>query len=251
MRNRLFSTLFLSSGAAALLVLAGCSARSISDSGYREEGSYYGRSSGGSYQYRGELAETDVVGAPVTNGNISEADIQRALRGSRQRGTVRAAPGSKLVVVQSGAATPDSEMLRHLGARYRVQAFSGQPPAEGERANYSKSLRLAAAQGGCDRILCYWGTLESAKQDQVTKTVSWVPIAGKLLPDETQQMRINLHAVLIDVSTGHWSTYTGKSSENQALSAGLIREYSDQKQVTQLKAAAYASLAEELAIRGT
>ena len=238
-----------SASAAGLLfsvcwLLTGCEDRSISDSGYR--GSSYWRGSSSSYSYRGELLEADVVGASPTGGTVTEADIQKALSSSR---AVHAAPGTGLVVVQSGAANPDTDMLAALGARYRIQSFSGLPPDETERAAYSKSLRLAAAQGGFQHILCYWGRLESAREDQVTKTVSWVPIAGSFVPDETQHMRISLHAVLIDVATGHWSAYTGKGSEDTALSAGVVREHSDQKQVAKLKATAYASLAEELVAR--
>ena len=236
--------------AAGLLVcaawlLAGCEDRSISDSGYHGGGSY-GRTYSSYGPYRGELLEADVVGASTTGAPVTEADIRKALGSSR---AVHAAPGTGLVVVQSGAANPDADMLAALGAHYRVQPFSGLPPDETERAAYSRSLRLAAAQGGFQHILCYWGRLESAREDQVTKTVSWVPIAGNFVPDETQKMRISLHAVLIDVATGHWSAYTGKGGEDTALSAGILREHSDQKQVAKLKAAAYASLADELVAR--
>ena len=227
-----------------LWMLAGCESRSISDSGYHGGSSFWGgdRYSG----YHGELLEADVVGASSNGGPVTETDIQKALHA---RAAVHASPGTGLIVVQSGAGTPDADMVHALGARYRVQPFSGLPPAEAERANYAKSLRLAAAQGGYEHILCCWGTLESAREDQVTKTVSWVPIAGSFVPDETQRMRINLHAVLIDVATGRWSAYTGKSSENTALSARVVRASSDQKQVAELKAAAYASLADELVAR--
>ncbi len=239
MKIRSFFTAGLSF--ALLCLLAGCETRSISDSGYRG-----GNSWGGGYsssRYRGELLEADVVGASTKGGAITEDDIKKALH---KGGSVHASPGTGLVVVQSGAQTPDADMIRSLGTHYRVQPFSGLPPGDAERANYSKSLRLAAAQGGYQHILCYWGTLESAREDQVTKTVSWVPIAGSFVPDESQRMRINLHAVLIDVESGRWSAYTGKSSENTALSARVVRESSDQKQVAQLKASAYASLADEL-----
>lgn len=231
--------------AGVLLTLAGCESRSISDSGY-SHGNEYGGGNYASTRYRGELLEADVVGAPATGGAVTETDIQQALRRS---GSVHASPGTGLIVVQSGAPTPDSDLLHSLSARYRVQPFSGLPPSDAERANYSKSLRLAAAQGGYQHILCCWGTLESARENQVTKTLSWVPIAGSLVPDENQRMRINLHAVLIDVATGRWSAYSGKSSENSAYSARVLREYSDQKQVSQLKASAYASLADELVAR--
>ena len=229
------------------VVLGGCAERSISDSGYRDRNGYPSR---GSYTgYRGELAESDVVGAPVNpNGTVSEADIRRALHDSHP---VHAAPGTKLAVVQSGAVTPDDAMLQALDRRYAAQPFSGLPPGADERADYAKHLRLAAAQGGITRILCYWGTLESARENQVTKTISWVPIAGNLVPDETQRMRINLHAVLIDVATGYWSPYTGRPSEDTAISANIVRESSDQKQVAKLKATAYASLVDELVARSS
>lgn len=232
---------------AAVLLLAGCETRSISDSGYRhgESNSYY----------RGELTEADVIGAPDSAHAITDADIQRALHNSHP---VHAAPGTGLVVVQSGALTPDDAMLQVLNTRYRVQPFSGLPDERRfndttpeDHGNYSKRLRLAAAQGGIPHILCYWGTLESARQNQVTKAVSWVPIAGNFVPDENQQMRLNVHAVLIDVATGHWSPYTGKPAEDTALSAQVLRGSSDQKQVAKLKATAYASLVDELVARSS
>ena len=58
------------------------------------------------------------------------------------------------------------------------------------------------------------------------------------MPDESQRTRINLHAVLIDAATGRWSAYTGKSSEDMALSARVMRGPGDQKQVARLKASA-------------
>ena len=252
MKPRFVSALAVSA-LLAFLLLAGCESRSISDSGYHHgNGSgYYGRNG-----YRGELTEADVVGAPDPDHPITDADIQRALHNSHP---VHAAPGTGLIVIQSGAQTPDDAMLQALNTRYRVQPFSGlpeqvpwsrsaEPP---DHSTYARRLRLAAAQGGIAHILCYWGTLESARENQVTKAVSWVPIAGNFVPDENQQMRINLHAVLIDVATGHWSPYTGKPAEDTALSAQVLRGSSDQKQVAKLKAAAYASLVDELVARSS
>lgn len=255
MKIRLFSLSARAIPAAAaglvLLLLAGCETRSISDSGYRRgESNRY---------YRGELTEAEVVGSPDSAAHpITDADIQRVLHSSKR---VHAAPGTGLVVVQSGAVTPDDAMVQALNTRYRIQPFSGLPeergfassgePVNSGNGSYSKRLRLAAAQGGFEHILCYWGTLESARENQVTKAVSWVPIAGSFVPDENQRMRINLHAVLIDVGTGRWSPYTGKPSEDAALSAGILRGSSDQKQVTKLKSQAYASLVDELVARSS
>ncbi len=253
MKPRLIFTLAVSTSFAVLMLLAGCESRSISDSGYHGGHGYYSGNNG----YRGELTEADVIGSPDSAHPITDAEIQRALHDSRP---VHAAPGTALVVVQSGALTPDDAMLQALNTRYRVQPFSGLPegrplyrndPTPDDHGSYSKRLRLAAAQGGVPHILCYWGTLESARENQVTKAVSWVPIAGNFVPDENQQMRINLHAVLIDVATGHWSAYTGKPAEDTALSAQVLRGSSDQKQVAKLKAAAYASLVDELVARSS
>ena len=250
MKVRLLST----AAAILTLLLAGCETRSISDSGYRRgESNRY---------YRGELSEAEVVGAPDPGHAVTDADIQRALRSSKP---VHASPGTGLLVVQSGALAPDDAMLQALNTRYRVLPFSGLPggndgsysyrsansAAPADATSYSKRLRLAAAQGGIEHILCYWGTLESARQNQVTKAVSWVPIAGNFVPDEDQRMRINVHAVLIDVASGHWSPYTGKPAEDSSLSARVLRGSSDQKQVAELKATAYASLVDELVARAS
>ena len=190
---------------APIFLLLGCETRSISDSGYR---GHFAWGSGNRY-YRGELNETDVLGTPAGQ-KVTETDIRKALASG---GSVRVHPGDSLLVVQSGAIAPDGAMtdaLNHLG--YRVQGFSGLPPENNDRAEYSRRLRLAAAQGGLKYILCYWGTLESAQENQATKTVSWVPIAGSLIPDQTQRMRINVRAALIDVASGRWSMITARSS---------------------------------------
>jgi hypothetical protein len=107
-------------------------------------------------------------------------------------------------------------------------------------------LRLVAAQGGYTHILCYWGTLETAVEDKATKAISWIPIAGALVPDETQQMRIRLKAALIDVASGRWVMVTPDPIDDSALSSGLVRVKSDQKQVSELKKKAYATLVSEL-----
>jgi hypothetical protein len=226
--------------AAPFFFLMGCETRSISDSGYR---GHFAWESGNRY-YRGELNEVDVLGAPAGQ-KVSEADINKALATAH---SVRVHPGDSLLVVQSGAIAPDVAMmdaLTRLG--YHVQGFSGLPPQDNERADYSRKLRLAAAQGGLTHILCYWGTLESAREGQATKTLSWVPIAGSIVPDETQRMRISVRGALIDVASGHWSMISAKSSENSAFSPGVLRESSDQKQVEKLKAEGYVSLADSLA----
>ncbi len=62
---------------------------------------------------------------------------------------------------------------------------------EKKRPSLNKALRLAT-RSGAKAIIVYWGILESAQENLATRTVSWVPVVGSILPDETQQMRIRV-----------------------------------------------------------
>src|SRR3954468_19669694 len=168
--------------ALALALLAGCTSRSISNSGYDQ--SHYAQQMGG---YSGELSELDVVGV-TDEAPAIDAAIQAALHDTTRP---QLASDSRVLLIQSGADLPDASMVAALTPHFRVLPFSGQPglkPFDGR--NYAKTLRLVAARGGYDKIVCYWGVLESEQKSQATKAVSWVPIAGYFIPDSKQQMRI-------------------------------------------------------------
>jgi hypothetical protein len=236
----------------AALLVAGCSSRSISNSGYQDD---RGWNRGASSSYAGELSELDVLG--VDTSSITEEQIAAALKSSKP---VELAPGARVMVVQSGADMPDEDMLEPLRARYRVGIFSGVPetrpagtfaapgtPLDAKpRDSYSKGLRLAAAKGGYTHILCYWGVLEATQRNLATKGVSWVPIAGSFVPDETQEMRIRLRLAVVDVRTGSWTMIAPTPVADKSLSARLNRESSDQDQVALLKKAGYRAAVEEL-----
>ncbi len=227
--------------ALALVMLAGCSTRPISNSGY-DTPARYGTVVGG---YRGELSELDVVGVTV-DATISEADIRSALAESK---TPRLTKDSRVLLIQSGAEFPDDTMLAELSRRLVVQPFSGKPPAPTDGGqSYSKALRLAAARGGLDKIVCYWGVLESEHVNHVTRVVSWVPIAGSLLPDQTQSMRIRLKAIIVDVATGRWTFVSPPSATSSALSSVVSRRNADQELVSDLKSAGYKSLSQSLTV---
>lgn len=53
--------------------------------------------------------------------------------------------------------------------------------------------------GGADLILCYWGMLEGAIDREPTKAISWGPIFGPVLPDETQYRHIRLKLAIIEL----------------------------------------------------
>src|SRR5438445_12879763 len=121
-------------------------------------------------------------------------------------------------------------MVAALEKQFTIVPFNGQPGGKSP-AGYSRALRLAAAQAGCETIGCYWGALESATKGNQTKAISWVPVAGWVFPDEAQQMRIHLKVALVDVRTGGWTMLSSKAFEDKAHSNRLNREASDLKQV--------------------
>jgi hypothetical protein len=239
-------------------LIAGCakSIRSLSNSGYREPGRTAHipprQNSDPDFEYRGELSEFDVLGITRTE-TASEADIEKALTAAKQ---IRLKAGASILLVQSGAIFPDAPMVNELSKHFRVVPFTGVPPVsrrgmDGQFERYdarefSKSLRLAAARGGCETILCYWGILESANARLVTKTVSWVPIAEWLIPDETQHMRIRLKLALVDVRTGDWAVLSPNAIADSKLSVSPRRGVADQRLVERLKQKAYEAGAKEL-----
>jgi hypothetical protein len=233
------------------LALAGCETRPISDSGYN-------RDRYASTGYRGELTEFDVLGVDNVS-NVSDADIAAELKNSKG---ARLQRNSKTLLIQSGADFPDTAMAEAMSQHLAVTPFSGKPETDRlarpsweatpstqvaasnePKLSYSKSLRLTAARGGYDKIVCYWGVLESERKDEATKFVSWVPIVGFALPDERENMRIRLKAVIIDVATGRWTFVTPKPVKSTGLSSIYSREDKDQTLVADLKDQSYKDLA--------
>lgn len=223
------------------LALQGCGVRSISDSGYQAESQGRFRPASNAL-YKGELTEFEVLGI-ASQTPASQEEINRSLE-DRQRLTLP--KGSPIMLVQSGAIMPDDQMVRALESHHRIVAFSG-IPTEPSNGNIAPALCLAAARGGCEKIMVYWGILETAQKDMSTKTVSWVPIVGGMIPDESQEMRIRLKVAIIDVKSGQWKTISPKPIQDTSVSARYSRASSDQRQVEALKSQAYAELANDIA----
>jgi len=248
--------------AATMVLVAGCSrtVRPLSDASYREatQSIYRGPRpavTDPAFAYHGELSEFDVLGL-TRDSNASEADIQRALDGVKK---LSLKPGASILLIQSGAIFPDGEMVKRLAEHFRVVPFSGVPPVSrrtkdgpSERfdaESFSRSLRLAAARGGCDTVLCYWGILESENARLATKTVSWLPMVNWILPDENQHMRIRLKLALVDVRTGDWAVLSPPAITDSKLSVAPRRGVADQKLVEGLKRKAYETVTMELVER--
>lgn len=225
----------------AALLLAGCSTRSISNSGFETSSRYYAPQIGG---YAGELSELDVIGV-AADASVTEADIQSAVNGPQG---VKLSRHSNVLLIQSGAAIPDAPMLEAMQKNFTVSSFSGRPESKSnpERA-LSKTLRLVAARGGYDKIVCYWGVLESARENKITSVISWVPIIGHVIPDEREHMRLRLKAAIVDVASGRWTFVNPPSAAASELSARISRKETDQGLVETLKGEGYRALARSLA----
>jgi hypothetical protein len=204
------------------------------------------------FEYRGELSEFDVLG--ITRGTVaSDTEIERTLAGAKH---VHLRPGNSILLIQSGAMFPDGPMVSELSKHFRVVTFSGVPPAtrmsrigqleNRDAASFSRSLRLAAAQGGNDMILCYWGILESENAKLATKTISWVPVVNWIVPDEREHMRLRLKLALVDVRSGDWAMLSPEPVDDSKISRSPRRNVADQKLVESLKQRAYTSGAKEL-----
>ena len=227
-----------------LLLLAGCTTRSISDTGADQSGLYHG-----------ELSEFDVVGV-TQDQTVSEAQIQAALAESKQR--VQVKQGSTVMLIQSGAMIPDQPMIDAMSSSYKVIPFSGVPDldplrpygrndeAAAPKRSYSMALRLAAARTGATSVVTYWGVLEATRENTLTSAVSWVPVAGWVLPDESQHMRIRLKLIVMDVSTGRWEMFQPDSFDESAYSSILSRNSSDQEQIARLKDLSYQKACQQL-----
>jgi len=229
-----------------LALVAGCSTRSISDSGY-DSGGHYGRSDNAFY--RGELSEFDVLGID-RGAKPSDDDIARALATREPLSLKR---GSTIMLIQSGALMPDDQMTKALEKYYSIVSFTGIPNERAKTGSsdesaegYSRSLRLAAARSGCEKIVVYWGVLESARENLTTSSVSWIPVVGWVLPDERQRMRIRLKMVLVDVRTGQWEMYSPEPLDDRSFSSMISRRDTDQTLVATLKDKAYVAAANDL-----
>ncbi len=225
------------------VALSGCATRSISDSGYRGESGYMSKGSPNPF-YKGELSEFQVLGIDP-QARVTQEEIDRALE-SKQR--LSLSKGASIMLIQSGAMIPDEPMVKALEKYYNVSVFSGIPVSQAGN-EYAMSLRLAAAKGGCERIVVYWGLLETAQKGYATKAVSWVPLVGGAIPDENQQMRIRLKVAVVDVKDGRWEMFSPEPFEDAAVSARYTRASSDQGQVSLLKTRAYEAAAEDLVKR--
>jgi hypothetical protein len=196
----------------ALLLLPACATRSISDAGYPHA------PGNRNALYRGELSDFDVVGRAALGG----AGGELALR-----------PRARVLVVQSGALFPDEVMMAALGEHFETGAASGVPVSDGYG---DQGMLAAAARGGFDAVVAYWGMLESQQESDAS---AWVPVAGLFFDSTTQAMRLRLRVV--DPKTGQWRSLLTTPLDDQRRTSLAGSESSDRAQVDAVKRAGYAA----------
>ena len=242
---RLLSSIpYLSVG--LILLLGGCQTRSISDAGYERDSSY-----------RGELTELQVLGV-VPDGDITEDDIAAALDARPQIALKR---GATVVFVQSGAQFPDELLMDEARKNFNAVPLSGvpwNPYVSNQRAagdpnrkdqQLNQSLRLAAARAGAEVLVVYWGTVDISRDGYATRTVSWVPVVGWVIPDETREMRIRIKAAVIDVRSGAWEFLIPEVHSDKKVTNIASRADKHESMVEKLKASAYSELVKMMETR--
>lgn len=227
----------------AVATFGGC-ARSISNSGYYAD-SDRGYGQRNSPFYKGELNELDVLGIDSKSA-ISEEDIQKAAA-SKTRMTIQ--KGSTVMLIQSGAMIPDEDMVKGMEKYYNVSVFTGVPAEGSGSGGYSRALRLAAAKGGAEKLIVYWGILETGQENLATKAISWFPFIGGAIVDETQRMRIRMKVAVVEVKSGQWDMFSPEPFEDSGSSGRYSRVSSDQAQVAVLKGRAYKATADDVVRR--
>jgi len=170
-----------------------------------------------------QLKESEVLGLRNTR-SVGEDDINRILD---EAAVLKIKEGSRVLLVQSGAAHPDKEMIDELSKRFVVIPHTGIPTEvrSGPDDDVSKTLRLAAAHSKAETLLVYWGNLEIKRDDLPTSLVSWVPVVDFTVPDEYQRVRMHLKVALVDVRTGNWATFRTEPIESDALTTRFAREH--------------------------
>ena len=170
-----------------------------------------------------QLKENEVLGLRNTR-RVDDDDISRILD---EASALKIKEGSRILLVQSGAAHPDKDMIDELSKRFVVIPHTGIPNEVRTNPDddVSKSLRLAAAHSKAETLMVYWGNLEIKRDDLPTSLVSWVPIVDFSVPDEYQRVRMHLKVALVDVRTGSWATFRTEPVESEALTTRFAREH--------------------------
>jgi hypothetical protein len=223
------------------IFLGGCTTKSISETGYAQKDRHGRTDQGYDTQQSKELNELQVLGIKHLS-KITEENISEVLTTSS---SVDLPKGDSILLIQSGADFPDSEMIESMSEYWDVNILSGSNDKYTD-GNLNKALRYIAASGGNKHLVVYWGIVETAKKNLDSKGISWVPFIGWAIPDENTQMRISLKFAIIDVENGSWKMFQPSAVEEEFMSSVIGREGKEQQKVIELKKLVYANAAKQI-----
>lgn len=162
-------------------------------------------------------------------------------------------------------------MQQEMSRYYTVATFSGIPDRQKtvtcnkdknkdesqdiavvENMNWMQALRYIAAKGHQKAIIVYQDTLQSGKYDAATKNMVWSDYKNEKLTDNTS-LRYLVRFTLVDVATGEWATWSPVNYEDKMLlplpGKKNAAEATAERQFSQLKQKAYASMVKDLVNR--
>jgi hypothetical protein len=190
------------------------------------------------------LAEAEVLGVE-TNTVATDETIRKTLE---QGHNVQMRPGSNLLLLHSGYSEPEKAMIGEMNRYFRVINYSGltiHDPGVTNADTCARFLRLAAARLGAESLVCYWTTSEYSRRDLPGKSISWVPVVGRIIPDEMERVRVRITFAAVDVRTGQWALHAAAPVEEEVRRSEHQRELEETDFNRQLKTRAYKSAAQE------
>jgi hypothetical protein len=177
---------------------------------------------------------------------ISEADIAR---GSSRQGSLPPR-GARVLLVQSGAHQPDAQLVAAYSPYCQPVVWNGQNTnTESEKtaagAAAGRRLRLAAAQQGCSHVIVVFGEIQSDSRDLPTSILSWVPIAGEILPSEHSGTRLLAQAVVMETRSPRYTMITAQPQQREGITTSHGSSGINGRRAEKLKALAYPDLARQ------
>ncbi len=141
---------------------------------------------------------------------------------------------------------PDATMVSALSQYWDINTLTGENQIYNSEGNINTFLRYTAASGGNRFAVVYWGVVETANRSHETKGISWVPIVGWVIPDESTRMRIRLKFAIIDVASGRWNMFQPTPVEDEFITSFMNKTGKRQANVIDLKKLVYDKAAKEI-----
>ena len=154
--------------------------------------------------------------------------------------------GARVLLVQSGAHQPDAELVSAFRPFCEPVLWDGRRPDTEDDApdrGAGRRLRLAAARQGCSHVVVVFGEIQSDSRTLPTAVLTWVPVAGEIIPGEISGTRLIARALVMDTRADRWQLLDAAPRETSGLQTDYGRGTVNGRRAARLKAMAYPELA--------